>query len=59
VQYESNGTWVDIVAGDEPASIELRQFPIVQANRVRLQLDARAASPGLSEFGLYLEPVEG
>ncbi|HEY4146898.1 discoidin domain-containing protein, partial [Pinirhizobacter sp.] len=59
LQYEAGGAWHDIVAGDEPASIELRRFSTVRANRVRLWIDARKASPGVSEFGIYLEPIEG
>ena len=56
VQYEQSGEWRDIAQGPMPQMVALQRFDAVTAQKVRLRLDGRGASPGISEFGLYFEP---
>ncbi|HEY9130365.1 MAG TPA: alpha-L-fucosidase [Dyella sp.] len=57
VQYEQSGEWRNIAQGTMPQSVALQRIDAVTARRVRLQLEGRGRSPGISEFGLYFEPV--
>lgn len=57
VQRWNQGEWQDIVIGDAPAAVQLRQFSQVEAERVRLMITGTSAQPSISEFGIYNEPI--
>jgi alpha-L-fucosidase len=56
LQRWSDGKWIDIVHGKEPAEFQLHQFDRVTTERVRLTLEGKGNPPGIAEFGIYDEP---
>ena len=59
LQRWQNGVWVEILSGHTPSKNQIHQFPRIQAERVRLLLDGGAKTPGIAEFGIYNEPLNG
>ena len=49
--------WRTIAAGQVIGHKQLRCFPTVTAQRVRLVIDKASAPPAIAEFGLHLNPV--
>jgi alpha-L-fucosidase len=50
-------TWRPITAGQVIGHKQLRRFPAVTAQRVRLVIDKASAPPAISEFGLHFNPL--
>jgi alpha-L-fucosidase len=49
-------SWRTVTAGQVIGHKQLRRFPAVTAQRVRLVIDKAAAPPAISEFGLHWNP---
>jgi alpha-L-fucosidase len=58
VEVWKNGGWKEIADGKTPAKIQIHQFARVEAERVRLKIEGGKNPPGITEFGIYNEPVE-
>jgi alpha-L-fucosidase len=58
IQRWENGAWLDIVTGGTPDFYQLRHFPRVSAERVRLTVSTNSdLEPGITEFGIYDETI--
>jgi alpha-L-fucosidase len=53
-----NGAWTTILSGGTPSRFQIRQFPRVVSERVRLRIDGSGKPPGIAEFGIYDEPFD-
>ncbi len=53
VEILDGDTWRTVTAGQVIGHKQLRRFPAVTAQRVRLVIDKAAAPPAISEFGLH------
>lgn len=57
IDHHSDGKWVETVQGTSIGNRRLlRLKDTVTTDRVRLRITQAAATPAVSEFGLYLEP---
>ena len=57
IDQESDGNWIEVVQGTSIGNRRLlRLKDPVSTGRVRLRITRAAATPALSEFGLYFEP---
>ena len=57
VEILDGDQWRTITAGQVIGHKQLRCFPAVTAQRVRLVIDKAAAPPAISEFGLHWNPL--
>jgi alpha-L-fucosidase len=57
VQYAVGDSWRDLIEGHSPRPFQFHAFEPITAERVRLQLAAAGAPPGIAEFGIYNEPA--
>ena len=57
VQHWQKGQWSDLVGGKNPAFFQLHQFPRITAERVRVTVEGSGKPPGITEFGIYDEPI--
>jgi alpha-L-fucosidase len=57
VEVLNGGEWHTITAGGVIGHKQLRLFPAVTAQRVRLVIDQALAPPAVSEFGLHFNPL--
>jgi alpha-L-fucosidase len=58
IEALEGGTWRTITAGKVIGHKQLRRFPAVTAQRVRLVIDQACAPPAISEFGLHLSEFQ-
>ena len=57
VEILDGDQWRTVTAGQVIGHKQLRRFPAVTAQRVRLVIDKAAAQPAISEFGLHWNPL--
>jgi alpha-L-fucosidase len=57
VEILDGDQWRTVTAGQVIGHKQLRRFPAVTAQRVRLVIDKAAAPPAISEFGLHWNPL--
>ena len=57
VEVLEDGKWRAITAGQVIGHKQLRRFPAVTAQRVRLVIDQASAPPAISEFGLHFNSL--
>jgi alpha-L-fucosidase len=57
VEVLEGGKWRAITAGRVIGHKQLRRFPAVTAQRVRLVIDQASAAPAISEFGLHFNSL--
>jgi alpha-L-fucosidase len=57
VEVQENGQWRAITDGHVVGHKQLRRFPAVTVQRVRLVIDKSSAPPAISEFGLHFNPL--
>jgi alpha-L-fucosidase len=57
VEILDGDQWGPVTAGQVIGHKQLRRFPPVTAQRVRLVVDKAAARPAISEFGLHWNPL--
>ena len=57
LQYWKDSAWVDIISGHRIGISTIHQFEPVVSERVRLILAGARMCPGVSEFGIYSEPL--
>ncbi len=57
VEILDGGEWRAITAGQVVGHKQLRRFPAVTAQRVRLVIDQASAPPVIAEFGLHFHPL--
>ena len=57
VEILDGDKWHTVTAGQVIGHKQLRRFPAVTAQRVRLVIDKAAAPPAISEFGLHWNPL--
>jgi len=58
VEVLEAGKWRVITSGGVIGHKQLRRFPAVTAQRVRLVIDEACAPPAISEFGLHFNPLD-
>ncbi|GGG71476.1 alpha-L-fucosidase [Edaphobacter dinghuensis] len=57
VEAWQNNQWTPIASGKTPLAFQLERFQPVTAERVRLTIKGTTKPPGITEFGIYNEPV--
>jgi alpha-L-fucosidase len=57
VEVWEGAAWRPITAGQVVGHKQLRRFPAVTAQRVRLVIDQALAPPAIAEFGLHFNPL--
>jgi alpha-L-fucosidase len=57
VQRWHDGSWSDLAIGKGGNTFQLHQFQRISAERIRLVLSGSTLPPGITEFGVYNEPV--
>jgi alpha-L-fucosidase len=57
VEILDGGQWRTVTAGRVIGHKQLRRFPVVTAQRVRLVIEKASGPPALAEFGLHFNPL--
>jgi alpha-L-fucosidase len=57
VESSEGHQWRTIITGQVIGQKQLRRFPAVTAQRVRLVIDKASAPPAIAEFGLHFNPL--
>jgi alpha-L-fucosidase len=57
IEVQDGGKWRTISSGQVIGHKQLRRFPAVTAQRVRLVIDKASEKPAIAEFGLHFNPL--
>ncbi|MFM1942153.1 MAG: hypothetical protein RI897_1135 [Verrucomicrobiota bacterium] len=57
IEVQAHGQWKTITSGNVVGHKQLRRFPTVTAQHVRLVIDQSIAPPALAEFGLHFNTL--
>jgi alpha-L-fucosidase len=57
VEILESNQWRTVTAGQVIGHKQLRRFPAVTAQRIRLVIDKASSTPALAEFGLHFNPL--
>lgn len=57
IEVQDGGKWRTISSGEVIGHKQLRRFPAVTAQRVRLVIDKASEQPAIAEFGLHFNPL--
>ncbi|WP_284645163.1 alpha-L-fucosidase [Paenibacillus silviterrae] len=60
IQYFDGVNWVNAYSGTNPAQIQTLSFPVVNSDKIRLNISSRNGSlgPTINEFSVYMDPSQ-